>query len=346
MSSLWVEGSWAERLGELQEPGRKAAPLRRDVRSLGMLLGQVLREQASAGIYERVEALRLAAIERRERGGAFEALGREEPGRAYELARAFSFYFELINLAETNHRKRRRLAHQLERRVERGSFQGTLRALREAGVGREEALRLLGEVCVTPVFTAHPTEVARRSVMFKRRRISDLLEQLDRIPVPAAAMDELEATLLAEITALWQTDDVRSARPTVKDEIRMALDYYEASLFETVPVLYREMAAAVSAEYGEGAGTLPVVLRFGSWIGGDRDGNPFVVPETTARSDGDGAGFVVRTLPAAAAVCVRSDGEFDPAGGGIGRAGNEVGGVSAGAAGGVGGGAAGGAVSV
>ena len=173
---------------------------------------------------------------------------------AYQLARAFGFYFELINLAETNHRKRRRLAHQLNEgtapsAIQRGDLRGTLRRLREAGVTADEAYALLSRICVSPVFTAHPTEVARRSVMFKRRRISDLLEQLDRIPVPELQLETLERDLIAEISALWQTDDVRSARPTVRDEIRMALDYYESSLFDTLPVLYSEVASALAAEY-------------------------------------------------------------------------------------------------
>ena len=302
MPSLWLPGSWSQRLEELFAPGAevKSAPLRRDVRSLGMLLGTVLREQAEPGIYQAVEALRQSAIARREdeEGAALLSVGdqAQDPLRAYQLARAFSFYFELINLAETNHRKRRRLAHQLEEpgnatasgKVQRGSLEGTLRAMRLAGTNLVEALEQLGRICVTPVFTAHPTEVARRSVMFKRRRISDLLEQLDRIPVPGAALEQLEASLLAEITALWQTDDVRSARPTVRDEIRMALDYFESSLFDTLPVLYAEVEHALQAEFGaEGVpalADLPLLVTFGSWIGGDRDGNPFVTPETTAEA--------------------------------------------------------------
>src|SRR6185312_11976162 len=169
------------------------------------------------------------------------------------------------------------------------SLRGTLRRMRAAGADRAEALRLLGHVSITPVFTAHPTEVARRSVMFKRRRISDLLEQLDRIPLPIAEIETLERDLIGEITALWQTDDVRSARPTVRDEVRMALDYYEASLFDTIPVLYAEVASALDAEFPsadkEGSiAALPIMLQFGSWIGGDRDGNPFVVAKTTVES--------------------------------------------------------------
>ena len=297
MPSLWLPTSWGERLAELLEPSPelKSAPLRRDIRSLGMLLGKVLREQAAPGVYEDVESLRQSAIARRE-GRAIPATTdlveqAGDPARAYQLARAFSFYFELINLAETNHRKRRRRAHQLEEsasgapaKPQRGSLQGTLRAMREAGFTADETLGLLGRICITPVFTAHPTEIARRSVMFKRRRISDLLESFDRIPVPGPELDTLEETLLAEITALWQTDDVRSARPTVRDEIRMALDYYESSLFDTLPVLYGEVRHALVAEFGAGMPStvdLPLLLEFGSWIGGDRDGNPYVTPETT-----------------------------------------------------------------
>jgi phosphoenolpyruvate carboxylase len=311
MPSLWTPLSWTDRLAELEARGGelKEAPLRRDIRSLGTLLGQVLREQGGAALdgslFDAVEGLRRTAIARREAEGAgdgpaaeadlkqAEALTHrlaESAKTAYFLARAFAFYFELINLAETNHRKRRRRSAMLNAAAvpQRGSLRGTLRRLREAGVTREGALGLLEQVCITPVFTAHPTEVARRSVMFKRRSISDLLARLDNIPLPAAELDTLEASLLAEITALWQTDDVRSARPTVRDEMRMALDYYEASLFATVPVLYAEIAAALDAEFPVDAPTqlidLPIVVRFGSWIGGDRDGNPFVTAKTTADS--------------------------------------------------------------
>ena len=125
--------------------------------------------------------------------------------------------------------------------------------------------------------------------MFKRRRISDLLEQLDRIPVPNPELDALERDITAEITALWQTDDTRTARPTVRDEIRMALDYYESSLFDTLPVLYGEVGAALLAEFPDALpkeapacfADLPQLVSFGSWIGGDRDGNPFVTPDAT-----------------------------------------------------------------
>ena len=312
MTPLWKPESWPLRLAELEARSGdlKEAPLRRDVRSLGMLLGQVLREQAGEELFQEEEFLRHIAIRRREaqnESGANEedegakeaeaqrlfasALGRVhslDTTQAYRLARAFAFYFELINLAETNHRKRRRLSLQLSGDVEtqRGSMRGTLREMRKVGIPAGEALELLRRVTVIPVFTAHPTEVARRSVMFKRRRMSDLLEHLDRIPLSDEQLERLEESVAAEITALWETDEVRSRRPTVGDEIQMGLDYYGASIFATVPGLYAEIAEAFESEYGVflSPADLPVLLSFGSWIGGDRDGNPYVTPQVTRQA--------------------------------------------------------------
>ncbi len=300
MALLWNPESWAQRLKELeaQAGDLKEAPLRRDVRSLGMLLGEVLREQAGDELFEQVEALRQGTIRRRDaenRGDDVEA-ARQAAGsldlvhwlpveRAILLTRAFAFYFELINLAETNHRKRRRIALQLSGQAERqrGSLAGTLSEMRRVGISAEEALDWLKRVLVVPVFTAHPTEAARRSVMFKRRRIGEFLAALDRIPVPEQDMARLQQLVLAEITSLWQTDEVRSRRPSVYDEIKMGLDYYDISIFATLPSLYREISEALRCSYGLEieALALPQVLSFGSWIGGDRDGNPFVTPQVT-----------------------------------------------------------------
>jgi len=300
MALLWNPDNWSQRLAELeaQSGELKEAPLRRDVRSLGTLLGEVLREQAGDELFSHVEALRQGTIRRRDA----EARGSEEEAarhaasalervhslpveRAILLTRAFAFYFELINLAETNHRKRRRLALQLTGGAgkQRGSLAGTLAAMKRVGIGAEEALDWLRRVLIVPVFTAHPTEVARRSVMFKRRRIGEFLAQLDRIPIPEQDLARLEEQVRAEITGLWQTDEVRSRRPTVYDEIKMGLDYYDVSIFETLPPLYQEIAEALRSVYGLELEPheLPQVLRFGSWIGGDRDGNPYVTPEVT-----------------------------------------------------------------
>jgi phosphoenolpyruvate carboxylase len=300
MALLWNPESWSQRLAELeaQSGDLKEAPLRRDVRSLGMLLGDVLREQAGEDLFAHVEALRQGTIRRRDaeahgnqdeaaRHGAtaLELVHSLPVDRAILLTRAFAFYFELINLAETNHRKRRRLALQLSGQAarQRGSLVGTLCEMRRVGISANEAMDWLKRVVIVPVFTAHPTEVARRSVMFKRRRIGDFLAELDRIPIPEQDLARLEEQVLAEITSLWQTDEVRSHRPTVYDEIKMGLDYYDVSIFATLPGLYREISAALRASYGLEieAHELPQVLRFGSWIGGDRDGNPFVTPQVT-----------------------------------------------------------------
>ena len=300
MALLWNPESWSQRLAELeaQSGDLKEAPLRRDVRSLGMLLGEVLREQAGEDLFAHVEALRQGTIRRRdaEDHGNHEEAARQAATalelvhslpveRALLLTRAFAFYFELINLAETNHRKRRRLALQLSGQAgrQRGSLAGTLREMRRVGIPAEEAIDWLKRVLIVPVFTAHPTEVARRSVMFKRRRIGEFLAALDRIPMPEQDIARLEEMVLAEITSLWQTDEVRSHRPTVYDEIKMGLDYYDVSIFETLPALYREIAEALRASYNLEIEPheLPLVLRFGSWIGGDRDGNPFVTPQVT-----------------------------------------------------------------
>jgi phosphoenolpyruvate carboxylase len=306
MPPLWKPESWEERLRELEARSgeRKEAPLRRDVRSLGLLLGRVLREQAGEALFQKVEELRLSAIRRRELQGKGQTREAEDlmqmavlkvdalpVDQAYKLSRAFAFYFELINLAETNHRKRRRLSLQISgdvdhREAQRGELRGTLRAMREAGISAEQALQWLSRVRVVPVFTAHPTEIARRSVLMKRRRMGEFLERLDRIPVPDEELAALEEALIAEITALWQTDEVRSRRPAVSDEIRMGLDYYDVSLFETLPGLYEEVRAALKSEYGAELelSQLPLLLEFGSWIGGDRDGNPFVTPEVTRQA--------------------------------------------------------------
>ncbi len=302
---LWGAEDQTKRLAELigDEPEVKEAPLRRDVRVLGRLLGEVLKEQGGSPLFDAVEELRLLAIEYRdavhgephenEGAQAGELLGRaaDRASRlgleeAYRLSKAFAIYFELTNLAETNHRKRRRRAALLSpsRPPQPGSIRGTLRRMRDAGMTFETALEFLGQISVVPVFTAHPTEVARRTVLFKRRRIAEDLERLDRLPLADAEAREREASISAEISALWQTDEVRRRPPIVRDEIKMGLDYYSGSLIETLPRLYEEFADAFRQVYGQedlAADELPTFLRFGSWIGGDRDGNPHVTPGCT-----------------------------------------------------------------
>jgi phosphoenolpyruvate carboxylase len=301
---LWKVTDQTARLAELVslDADLKEAPLRRDVRSLGRLLGEALKEQVGIEFFNAVEELRLLLIEHREASARPEPANQEvnekqlmdraqrivsklNIGDAHRMAKAFAIYFELTNLAETNHRKRRRRAAQVspERQAQPGTFLGTLRRMRAAGITEQQVFDWLRKVEVTVVFTAHPTEVARRTVLFKRQRIAEELEQLDRLPLPVKDAEQRERSVAAEIAGLWQTDEVRHRRPTVQDEIKMGLDYYPGVLLETLPSVYEELADDFLEAYGSEvfAHQLPCLLRFGSWIGGDRDGNPYVTPECT-----------------------------------------------------------------
>jgi phosphoenolpyruvate carboxylase len=298
-TSLWTAEEQSLRLAELTAPTderAKEAPLRRDVRSLGVLLGRVLVDQVGESIFKTVEQLRRLLIQSRahtarsqsssneiqEAGNVVQGLSIEQ---AHRVTKAFAIYFELTNLAETNHRKRRRRAGKLNstQTTLPGSFRGTLLRMRNAGMSAEQALAALRQVKVVPVFTAHPTEVARRTVLTKRRRIAKFLELLDRLPLSGSEALEMENAITAEITALWQTDEVRVQKPQVTDEIRMGLDHYPMSIFESLPRLYAEIRESFKDVYEMElcAGQVPQVLSFGSWIGGDRDGNPFVTADTT-----------------------------------------------------------------
>ena len=299
---LWGAPDQAARLAELTagtDDRAKELPLRRDVRSLGTLLGRVLVAQAGEPLFKSVEQLRRLLIQSRARSGGSQSdtaemqeargivqkLGIQE---AYWVTKAFAIYFELANLAETNHRKRRRRAAKLnpDQPPLAGSFRGTLLRLRDSGMSADEALAHLRKIKVTPVFTAHPTEAARRTVLLKRRRIAKQLHRLDRLPLPASEARLLEDEIAAEIMALWQTDEVRVQRPQVTDEIRMGLDHYSMSIFESLPRVYAEIREAFREVYAFEltADQIPEVLSFGSWIGGDRDGNPFVTVESTAEA--------------------------------------------------------------
>jgi phosphoenolpyruvate carboxylase len=292
---LWKADEQKARLSELtakSEDSAKDHALRRDVRSLGALLGRVLVEQAGQELFDTVEELRRLMIRHRERvwhraGGRGELMARAaamiagmDLTRAYQVTKAFAIYFELANLAETNHRKRRRRAGQLDgkRAPLPGSFHGTLLRTKAAGISADALLAALRQITVTPVFTAHPTEVARQTVLLKRRRIAEQLERLDRLPLTTGEALRCEQIIHAEITSLWQTDEVRQTKPTVDDEIRMGLRYFRLSLFETLPRIYAEVAGSVREVYGTAldVNQLPNLLSFGSWIGGDRDGNPLV----------------------------------------------------------------------
>jgi phosphoenolpyruvate carboxylase len=298
--SLWKPDDQKTRLAELtaqSDDPAKDAPLRRDVRSLGAILGQVLVEQAGQELFEDVEELRRLLIGNREtarlrpgQGPATEFMAKAQAmiskmdlSRAYQVTKAFAIYFELTNLAETNHRKRRRRAGKLDRQPSppAGSLHGTLLRMKESGICADNALAALSRIAVTPVFTAHPTEVARQTVLLKRRRIAEQLARLDRLPLTTEEAEDCERNITAEVTSLWQTDEVRLAKPTVDDEIRMGLRYFRLSLFAALPRIYAEVVESLRDVYRLelDAATLPNLVKFGSWIGGDRDGNPLVKPE-------------------------------------------------------------------
>src|SRR6185369_2063524 len=305
MELFWKAEDQAARLAELTclTGELKELPLRRDVRSLGMLLGAVIREQAGEQALAAEEELRHLAISHRKLNDelgeacldfpgeqelleqAGKIIGRMSVADAYQIVKAFSTYFELTNLAETNHRKRRRRAVQLAacESDKPGSLRGTLLRMRDSGISAESALQRLGQIQVMPVFTAHPTDVARRVVHFKQRRIALELEALDRLPLADAEVARAQIAMLAEITSLWQTDEVRRRKPTVLDEIKMGLDHYPDSLIGPIHGLYEETAAALRETYGLQIPPheLPTLVRFGSWIGGDRDGNPHVTAAST-----------------------------------------------------------------
>jgi phosphoenolpyruvate carboxylase len=301
--SLWGTGDQRGRLDELTSGTTSPAkdlPLRRDVRLLGILLGRVLVEQVGESLLGVVEELRRIFIQHREQprsqtaspdfedpllNQARETISGLTVDQAHRVTKAFAIYFELTNLAETNHRKRRRRAAKLhaEQPALEGSFRGTFRRMRAAGIDAGQALEVLRKIKVVPVFTAHPTEVARRTVLLKRRRIGKQLERLDRLPLSEADASRFEALIFAEVTSLWQTDEVRLEKPLVTDEIRMGLDHYPFSLFAALPRLYDELVDSLRSVYEIDLedGEVPGLLFFGSWIGGDRDGNPFVTPGST-----------------------------------------------------------------
>src|SRR5712664_710499 len=257
----------------------KDAQLRDDVRTLGALVGDVLREQCGDAFFQLVERVRHAAI-----AGAddeLHALIRALPPRDAEtLVRAFATYFEVINLAERIHRIRRRRDYlRSASDPQEGSLEATALRLAASGVTPPQVAALLQRLRVEPVFTAHPTEATRRTLLEKEQVIGRLLvERLD----PSRTPDEERAALARireEITAAWQTDPQPSARPTVMDELENVVFYLTDVIYRIVPPFSEELEQAVRKAYSVEVPARPV-LRFGSWVGGDMDGNPNVGAET------------------------------------------------------------------
>ncbi|HKJ09268.1 MAG TPA: phosphoenolpyruvate carboxylase, partial [Gammaproteobacteria bacterium] len=275
------------------QPPPRDKELRARVRLFGNLLGNVLRDQAGGKVLAAVEALRKGYIRLRQeesprlRLRLATMIERLEPDVLTHVVRAFNVYFSLVNIAEEafQHRQRRR-AIRTGGPLWRGSFDDTLREFNTEDMTREQLQSLLDQTCYVPVFTAHPTESKRRTIMEALRRIFVTSEQLYGARLNKEDREQVIDDLRTQIQILWKTDEVRIHRPRVRDEIRNGLFYFRESLFTAVPATYRNMEKAITRIYGTGpdgasAVKVPSMLRFGSWIGGDRDGNPNVKPETT-----------------------------------------------------------------
>ena len=254
------------------------APLRRDVRLLGEVLGRVLVEQEGEELLAEVERVRLLSRDARQSGDPERGAALAESVRALPLerqalvARAFGLYFQLANLAEQHHRVRRRRQYELEQRLPRESLAEAYARLRDAGVDGEQLRRAAASVSLELVLTAHPTESTRRTILAAQLRLSGHLRALDDPSLTPSERRRVEEAIAEEITALWQTDEVRSRRPRVVDEIRHGHWFFEQSLLDT--------AAELVGEYRSLIRGTPLPLHFGSWIGGDRDGNPAVGGDT------------------------------------------------------------------
>jgi phosphoenolpyruvate carboxylase len=283
------------RRDDIQFPAKHSA-LRDDVHVLGALVGDVLKEQGGDVLFDLVEKDRRLSIRRRagDREAAAELsvqLRGRAPQVARDLARAFSMWFRAVNLAEKVHRIRRRRGYFIEasERAQPGGVEAALIALKAQGLGLHEVLELLKKVSIEPVFTAHPTESARRTMLRKNQRIAELL--LDRLD-PTLTPQELRqnwSRVRTEVTTAWQTEDHPRERLTVADEREHVVFYLAEVLYKIVPAFYDELAEALAKLFGVQAESieLPKMVRFGTWVGGDMDGNPDVhaktIRETLAR---------------------------------------------------------------
>ncbi|MFK4730735.1 phosphoenolpyruvate carboxylase [Agromyces mediolanus] len=288
--------------------------LRAEVRLLGSLLGTVLAEAGGPALLDDVERLRALAIAAYEGEGASledaEALvAAFTPARAEEVARAFTVYFHLANLAEEHHRVRVLRARDGAHASAPTESLGAAYEHLVAEIGEDAAAERLRRLRFHPVLTAHPTEARRRAVASAIRRVGELLaerEELLRL-APAADPAELDRRLAEQIDVLWRTSPIRTTRPTPLDEVRSAMNVFDQTLFEVVPRVYRQLDDRLQgARAGLEPAVAPAFVRFGSWIAGDRDGNPFVTAETTAAAAAIAAEHVLLGLERAATRIGRS----------------------------------------
>ena len=271
-------------------------PLRDDVRLLGSLLGETLRRHEGQALYDRVERVRAFAKRTRTSGGAqaaadgFEALGRELGGvpvdAAVPIARAFAHFLNLANIAEQHHRVRRRRDYQRDPRArpQAGSIEETLPRLMRTGITPRSLHQTVCAMRIGLVITAHPTEIMRRTLQHKYNRIADALAALDRPDLTPIERETILQTLRREIAAAWETEEVRRERPSPLDEVRSALAVFEETLWDALPQFLRSLDRSLRLETGQRLPLDAAPIQFGSWIGGDRDGNPSVTPDVTRRA--------------------------------------------------------------
>jgi phosphoenolpyruvate carboxylase len=268
--------------------------LRSRVKLLGKLVGNVLLKHESADVFHAVESLRTGFIQLRKRDSEakrkalIKLINGLQPAVISQVVRAFTLYFNLVNIAEEDylHRLRRISVQQQGHAAWVGSYHHTLEEFRDQGISVDSLQKMCNRLLYKPVFTAHPTESRRRTIMHHQREVFTIIDQLTDPRLSQFDRDDLVDALQLQIETLWLTNEVRASKPTVTDEIKMGLHYFQRSLFEAVKMDYRYLERAVINTYGEDDIGNPVVsipsfIEFGSWIGGDRDGNPFVTAELT-----------------------------------------------------------------
>lgn len=262
----------------------KDEPLRQDIRLLGRLLGDTVREQEGQAIFDLVESIRQTAVlfaregEDRVRAGLNELLVGLSRDETMSVVRAFSYFLQLANIAEDQHHIRRRRAHEIAGSPAReGSLQKAFASIQEAGVSLDTLADCLRQTLVVPVLTAHPTEVQRQSTLQCQHAIAGLLEQRDRLQLTPEEEAENDGELARLVLTLWQTRLMRPNRLKVVDEVKNGINFFHETFFTELPRLYGQLEDLL-ARNGEPE-ELPPFFRIGSWIGGDRDGNPFVTAE-------------------------------------------------------------------
>ena len=252
----------------------KDLPLREDLARLNRLLETLLREQAGDEVVDEIRAIPAGALQHDKR--ADELVQRLSPAATTALVRACGLYSQLFNIAEDLHHARRRRAHQRAgSQPQRGSLSRALSTIHEAGVPFAQLNAALQDASVSAVLTAHPTEVQRQSVLDGHRAVRKFLQQLSSAEITPEEEQEVEAKLTRVIHALWQTTEIRPFKMTVADEIENGVAYHPLSFFQSIPALYDRLGKQIRELWGERA-EIPSFLRVGSWIGGDRDGNPNV----------------------------------------------------------------------